>query len=152
MAFEFQLYGLVIVSVPLGFTLQGPFSPNKATSLEHPGPPVIQLCEAGRQGGRAWICLRNCANKWTGNSFEKVLSPWAGWDKGALAKDFKYSQEHWIGTGIISAFKAPVCNSFVRYSYCASLPFHFIGNEFTRKESFAHNVLAEKYKCNICTH
>ena len=37
----FHEYGLEVVAVPSAFTLHGPFSPNSATSLEHPGPPVI---------------------------------------------------------------------------------------------------------------
>ena len=37
----FHEYGLIVVSEPSGETLHGPFSPNSATSLEHPGPPVI---------------------------------------------------------------------------------------------------------------
>ena len=42
-AFEFQLYSLRIVSVPSALTEHGPFSPKRATSEEHPGPPVIHM-------------------------------------------------------------------------------------------------------------
>ena len=40
-AFEFHECGFDVVPDPSAVTLHGPFSPKRATSLEHPGPPVI---------------------------------------------------------------------------------------------------------------
>ena len=60
-ALLFQEYGLEMVSVPSALTLQGPFSPKRATSEEHPGPPVIQRTTGKKQsatGRRPKRCSR----------------------------------------------------------------------------------------------